>query len=75
MFLFEEFGYRLLAGWAGFGSGRTPPPAKVLVNGVRIAFEDIENKGLEEILVPVPELDIKITIKVIDARRTDLTGR
>ena len=34
MFLFEELGYRLLAGWAGLVSGRSHPPAKVLVNGV-----------------------------------------
>jgi hypothetical protein len=53
----------------------TDPAFQVLVNGVRIAFEDIENKGLEELLVPLPGLDSVVKIKIIDAKRTDPTGR
>ena len=53
----------------------TDPAFQVSVNGVKIAFDDIEDKGLEKIIVPVPDLDIEVTIKVIDAQRTDPTGR
>ena len=53
----------------------TDPAFQVLVNGVRINFEDIEDKGLEEMLVEVPDLAISITVKIIDAKRTDRTGR
>ena len=53
----------------------TDPGFQVSVNGVRIAFDDIEEKGLEKILVPVPSLDTQIEVKVIDAQRTDPTGR
>jgi len=53
----------------------TDPSFQVLVNGVRIAFEDIENKGLEEIHIQVPGLDVEVAIKIIDARRPDPTGR
>lgn len=53
----------------------TDPAFQVSVNGVRIAFDDIEDKGLEVIKVPVPELDIFITVKIIDAQRTDPTAR
>lgn len=34
IFFVEEFIYRLLVGWHGLTSGRSHPPAKVLVNGV-----------------------------------------
>jgi hypothetical protein len=53
----------------------TDPAFQVLVNGVRINFEDIEDKGLEEMHVEVPDLAIHITVKIIDAKRTDRTGR
>ncbi len=53
----------------------TDPAFEVLVNGIRIAFEDIESKGLEEIHVALPDFDTEITVKIIDAQRTDLTGR
>lgn len=53
----------------------TDPAFQVSVNGVRIAFDDIEEKGLEKILVPVPDLNIEVEVKVIDAQRTDPTGR
>ncbi|MCB1207463.1 MAG: ATP-binding protein [Verrucomicrobiae bacterium] len=53
----------------------TDPAFQVSVNGVKIAFDDIEDKGLEKILVPVPSLGTEIEIKVIDAQRTDPTGR
>ncbi|MGC1479016.1 MAG: ATP-binding protein [Chthoniobacterales bacterium] len=53
----------------------TDPAFQVHVNGVRIAFDDIENKGLEVLEVPVPGIDSTITVKVIDTKRTDPTGR
>ncbi len=53
----------------------TDPAFQVSVNGVRIAFDDIEDKGLEKIVVQVPDLDIEVEVKVIDAQRTDPTGR
>lgn len=53
----------------------TDPAFQVSVNGVKIAFDDIEDKGLEKILVPIPDLNIEIEVKVIDAQRTDPTGR
>ncbi len=53
----------------------TDPAFQVMLNGVRINFEDIEDKGLEEMHVEVPELAIRITVKIIDAKRTDRTGR
>ena len=53
----------------------TDPAFQVAVNGVKIAFDDIEDKGVEKILVPVPSLDTEIEVKVIDAQRTDPTGR
>lgn len=53
----------------------TDPAFQVSVNGVKIAFDDIEDKGLEKILVPIPDLNIDIEVKVIDAQRTDPTGR
>ena len=53
----------------------TDPAFQVLVNGVRIAFEDIEEKGLELMNVDVPDLSVVITVKIIDAQRTDPTGR
>ena len=53
----------------------TDPSFQVLVNGVKIAFDDIEDKGLETMLVDVDELGLKITVKIIDSQRTDRTGR
>ena len=53
----------------------TDPAFHVFVNGVRIAFEDIEEKCLEEMTVLLPELETSVTIKVIDSQRTDPTGR
>lgn len=53
----------------------TDPAFQVLVNGVRINFEDIEDKGLEVMHVEVPDLAIKITVKIIDAKKADRTGR
>lgn len=53
----------------------TDPAFQVSVNGVKIAFDDIEDRGLEKILVLVPGLDTEIEVKVIDAQRTDPTGR
>jgi len=53
----------------------TDPGFQVIVNGVAIDFDDIENKGLEAIAVPIPSLELTITIKVIDAQRTDRTVR
>jgi hypothetical protein len=53
----------------------TDPAFQVSVNGVQIAFDDIEEKGLEKIIVPILDLGIEIPIKVIDAQRTDPTGR
>lgn len=53
----------------------TDPSFQVFVNGVRIAFDDIENKGLEVMQVPVPGIETPIPVKVIDTKRTDPTGR
>jgi hypothetical protein len=53
----------------------TDPSFQVTVNTVRIDFEDIEEKGLDTIPVPVPALGIEMTIKIIDAQRTDRTAR
>jgi len=53
----------------------TDPSFQVFVNGVRIAFDDIENKGLEVLPVFIPELKTTVTVKVIDTKRTDPTGR
>ena len=53
----------------------TDPAFSVAVNGVRIDFEDIQDKGLEEIPVEVPDLGVTIIVKVIDAKRTDRTGK
>ena len=53
----------------------TDPAFQVSVNGEKIAFEDIENKGLEILQVPVPGIDAIITVKIIDAKRTDPTGQ
>lgn len=53
----------------------TDPNFEVYVDRVRIDFEDIEKKGLEILSVPVPELDTTITVRVIDAMRTDRTVR
>jgi hypothetical protein len=53
----------------------TDPAFQVSVNGVKIAFDDIEDKGLEKIFVPIPDLNIEVEVKVIDAQRTDPTGR
>ncbi len=53
----------------------TDPAFQVSVNGVKIAFDDIEDKGLEKIIVPIPDLNIEVEVKVIDAQRTDPTGR
>lgn len=53
----------------------TDPSFQVLVNNDRIAFEDIEEKGLETIPVRIPEYDIDINIRIIDAQRTDRTIR
>ena len=53
----------------------TDPVFQVWVNSVPIAFSDIEDKGLEIISVPIPALGQSIDIKVIDAQRTDPTGR
>jgi hypothetical protein len=53
----------------------TDPSFQVILNSVRIDFEDIEEKGLDVMTVPVAELGIEIKIKVIDARRTDRTAR
>lgn len=53
----------------------TDPAFQVSVNGVKIAFDDIADKGLEKILVPIPDLNIEVEVKVIDAKRTDPTGR
>lgn len=53
----------------------TDPAFQVLVNGVVIDFEDIEDRGLEKILVPIDDLGVEVVIKVIDAQRTDPTGR
>jgi len=51
------------------------PAFQVSVNGVKIAFDDIEDKGLEKIRVPIHGLKIEVEVKVIDAQRTDPTGR
>ena len=53
----------------------TDPAFEVSVNGEKIAFDDIEDKGLEVLQVPVPGLAATITVKIIDAKRTDPTGR
>ena len=53
----------------------TDPAFQVSVNGNRIAFDDIEDKGLERIVVQIPGLQNEVVIKVIDAQRTDPTGR
>lgn len=53
----------------------TDPHFSVYVNGGRIAFEDIQDRGLEIIKVAVPELNTTIIVKAIDARRTDRTIR
>lgn len=53
----------------------TDPSFEVLVNGVRIDFDDIEDKGLEVIPVEIKELGERATIKFIDAQRTDRTIR
>ncbi len=53
----------------------TDPAFQVVVNGVRINFEDIEDRGLENIPVSIDDLGVEIVIKVIDAQRTDPTGR
>ncbi len=53
----------------------TDPSFQVAVNSVVIDFNDIEEKGLEIIKVPVPELDTQVSIKIIDAQRTDRTAR
>jgi hypothetical protein len=53
----------------------TDPSFQVLVNGVKIAFEDIEDKGLETMTVEVPDLNLNIIVKIIDAKRTDRTGK
>jgi len=53
----------------------TDPAFEVVLNGEKIAFGDIEGKGLEVFQVQVPELNTYITIKIIDAKRTDPTGR
>jgi hypothetical protein len=53
----------------------TDPAFQVSVNGVKIAFDDIEDKGLEQILVPITALNIEVEVKIIDAQRTDPTGR
>lgn len=53
----------------------TDPTFEVHLNNVRIDFEDIEEKGLEMLSVPVPELETTITVRVIDAKRTDRTVR
>jgi hypothetical protein len=53
----------------------TDPSFQVVLDGVRIDFEDIEDKGLDVFKVQIPELEKDVEIKVIDARRTDRTGR
>jgi hypothetical protein len=53
----------------------TDPSFQVIMNSVRIDFEDIEEKGLDTIIVPVLALGIEVTVKVIDAQRTDKTAR
>ena len=53
----------------------TDPAFQVWVNNVPIAFADIENKGLEIMSVDVPALKTTVTVKIIDAQRTDPTGR
>jgi hypothetical protein len=53
----------------------TDPAFEVHVNRKRIDFTDIEDKGLERILVDIMGLENPITVKVIDAKRTDPTGR
>ena len=53
----------------------TDPSFEVRVNGVAIVFEDIENKGLERMKVEVPDLQTHVIVKIIDAQRTDPTGR
>lgn len=53
----------------------TDPSFQVAVNGVLIDFDDIEEKGLDVIKVPVTELGIEVGVKIIDAQRTDRTGR
>lgn len=53
----------------------TDPAFQVSVNGVRIAFDDIEDKGLEKIDLSIPGVGVSVVIKIIDAQRTDPTGR
>ena len=53
----------------------TDPSFQVLVNGEQIAFEDIEDDGLETLVIPIPDLSIEVKIRIIDARRTDRTVR
>ena len=53
----------------------TDPAFQVWVNSVPIAFADIENKGLEIMSVNVPSLQTAVRVKIIDAQRTDPTGR
>lgn len=53
----------------------TDPAFQVWVNSVPIAFSDIEAKGLEMMTVKIPSINQSITIKIIDAQRTDPTGR
>jgi hypothetical protein len=53
----------------------TDPAFQVWVNSVPIAFADIKDKGLEIIIVEIPAISQTVTIKVIDAQRTDPTGR
>jgi len=53
----------------------TDPSFQVLVNGIKVDFDDIEEKGLDYIDVPIYQLDIRIKVKVIDAKRTDRTAR
>ncbi len=53
----------------------TDPSFQVFVNGVIIHFDDIGEKCLDIITVPIASLGINIVIKVIDAQRTDRTAR
>lgn len=53
----------------------TDPHFSVQINGVRIVFEDIQDRGLEIINVAIPELNKTIIVRAIDARRTDRTIR
>ncbi|MEX2578818.1 MAG: ATP-binding protein [Verrucomicrobiales bacterium] len=53
----------------------TDPAFQVSVNQVPIDFDDIKDAGLEMLTVEITSLGVEILIKIIDAKRTDRTGR